>query len=75
MSNNPANDRYNPKGAWEEDYDATTFSELPEGSLFWLKTEKGNNPAFRKLDAKKALHTAQRHQIIMEQNKRVFVKI
>ena len=76
MSNNPANDRYNPQGILQNDFDETKFSSLDNGNLFWLHGDrKSNNPAFRKLDNKSALHTVSRQTIQLKENITIFVKI
>ena len=76
MSNNQANDRYNPKGLTNNDFDAIKFSALDTGNLFWLHGDRvQDNPAFRKLDERSALHTKSRQTIVFKSNTGVFTKI
>ena len=58
MANNQAQDRYNPPGIGEGDYEQTSFGELTNGELIWLKTDRGDdNHAYRKMNDFQALNT------------------
>ena len=76
MSNNQASDRYNPQGILVDDFDTMKFSALDVNNLFWLHGDrKENNPAFRKLDERSALHTVSRQIIPIKPNLGIFIKI
>ena len=49
--NNQAEDRYNPPGLSNDDFEYMKFSEVELDDLFWLKNTSGNeNPPYRKID-------------------------
>jgi len=49
--NNQAEDRYNPPGVSDNDFESMKFSEVESDDLFWLKNISGNgNPPYRKID-------------------------
>ena len=49
--NNQAEDRYNPPGINDDDFEQVRFSEIELEDLFWLKNISGNNnPPYRKID-------------------------
>ena len=83
MSNNPAQDRYNPPSVFETDWEKQKFMDLGNGTIFWLsdKPEWNDevkdyvNEAYRKLDDKQALNTS--NQIILDvlSNIDVYTKI
>ena len=53
MANNPANDRYNPPGIGQNDFDEVRFDEIEDEDLFWLNQSAGpDNPPYRKLGDK-----------------------
>ena len=51
MANNPADDRYNPPGIGQNDFDEVRFDEIEDEDLFWLNQNTGdNNPPYRKMN-------------------------
>ena len=51
MANNQANDRYNPPGIGQNDFEQVRFDEIEDEDLFWLNTDVGNNnPPHRKIN-------------------------
>ena len=79
MSNNPAQDRYNPKGTATTDFEQFRFSEIQEGQLFWrFNDARPNNTAFRKLsDARveNTLQTKSRQVVTLKANDIIYQKI
>ena len=83
MPNNQAQDRYNPPGTKGDDWEKEKFSDINNGTLFWLNTtpqwdDRANgyvNEAYSKLDDKQALNTA--NQIVLDvlSNIDVYTKI
>ena len=83
MANNPAQDRYDPPSVNDTDWEKTRYSDIGNGTLFWLsdKPEWNDNvkdyvnEAYRKLDDKQALNTA--NQIILDvlSNIEIYTKI
>ena len=59
MANNPAQDRYNPRGINSPDFEYFRFSEIPDGELVWFSTDPNSNlnHAFRKLTETTAFDT------------------
>ena len=58
MSINQAQDRYNPQGINEEDWEAHKYYDMPEGEIFYMEANRNiNNHAFRKLSDKEAQNT------------------
>ena len=58
MANNPVDDRYNPPGIGQNDFDEVRFDEIEDEDLFWLNQSVGdNNPPYRKMSAKQAHNT------------------
>ena len=53
MSNNQADDRYNPPGIGQNDFDEMRFDEIEVDDLFWMNTSAGqDNAPYRRLDEK-----------------------
>ena len=51
MSNNQVDDRYNPPGIGQNDFDEMRFDEIEVDDLFWMNTSAGqDNPPYRRLD-------------------------
>lgn len=58
MSNDSVNDRYNPPGIGQNDFDSVRFDEIEDEDLFWLNQTLGNdNPAFRKMNDNQGYNT------------------
>ena len=59
MANNPAQDRYKPRGINVPDFEYFRFSEVPTGELVWFSDDPNSNlnHAFRKLTETTALDT------------------
>ena len=58
MPNNPVDDRYNPPGIGQNDFDEIRFDEIEEEDLFWLNTTNGDdNPPYRKMNDKQGHNT------------------
>jgi len=59
MANNPAQDRYNPRGINVPDFDYIRFSEVSIGELVWFSDDPNPNlnHAYRKLTETTALDT------------------
>jgi len=59
MTNNPAQDRYNPPGVRDGDgWESGTFDSLNTGELFWLNENKNeDNHAYRKISETEAFNT------------------
>ena len=59
MGNNPAQDRYNPKGVTSPDFEYFKFSEVPTGELVWFSDNPNSNlnHAHRKLTETTAMDT------------------
>ena len=43
MANNPVDDRYNPPGIGQNDFDEMRFDEIEVDDLFWLNQSTGDN--------------------------------
>ena len=48
--NNQAEDRYNPPGVGNDDFEVMKFSDIEDDDLFWLKNGGADNPPYRKFD-------------------------
>ena len=49
MANNQAQDRYNPKGVSDEDWESHKYYDMPDGEIFYLEANRNeNNHAYRK---------------------------
>ena len=58
MANNQAQDRYNPQGVSDEDWETHKYFDLPNGEIFFLEMIRNtNNHAYRKHSDKEALNT------------------
>ena len=58
MANNPVDDRYNPPGSGQNDFDEVMFEEVEDEDLFWLNTSNGdNNPPYRKINENQGHNT------------------
>ena len=58
MANNPVDDRYNPPGIGQNDFDEVRFDEIEEEDLFWLNQSTGdNNPPYRKMNDTQGYNT------------------
>lgn len=83
MTNNPAQDRYNPPSVAGIDWEEVKYYDMGNGTLFWLSDKPEwnddakayTNEAYRKLDDKQALNT--KNQVILDvlSNINVFTKI
>tara|TARA_Y100000401_G_C8252857_1_gene189121 strand:+ start:471 stop:704 length:234 start_codon:yes stop_codon:yes gene_type:complete len=77
MAINQANDRYNPKGVSEEDWESHSYFDLPEGEIFFMEaTLNTNNHAYRKHSDKQALNTKMQtvHEVV-DSKMTVYTKI
>ena len=73
MANNPVDDRYNPPGIGQNDFDQVRFDEIEDEDLFWLNQSTGdNNPPYRKMNNKQAHNTRDGIVYDFEYNKIVF---
>ena len=76
MANNQAQDRYNPQGVSEDDWEPAKYADLSEGAIFWLNTERNDsNEAYRKLDEGSCMNTKNQIKLDVLSNIDVFVKI
>ena len=58
MANDQANDRYNPPGIGQNDFEQVRFDEIEDEDLFWLNTSVGeNNPPHRKINDNQGYNT------------------
>ena len=76
MANNPSQDRYNPQGINEEDWESHPYFDLPEGEIFYMEANRNsNNHAYRKRSDKQALNTKMQtiHEVLS--NMTVYTKI
>ena len=76
MSNNQAQDRYNPQGVNAEDWEAHKYYDLPDGEIFFMEANRNpNNHAYRKHSNKEALNTKVRtiHEVLS--NMTVYTKV
>ena len=64
--NNPAQDRYNPRGVNSPDFEYFRFSEVPTGELVWFSDDPDSNlnHAHRKLTETTVMDT--KTQVIQE---------
>ena len=75
-TNNQANDRYNPPGTAQPDFEEYNFEDLEQGELFWLNTEKSdNNHAHRKLSDTEALNVKAQEYVQFGRHANVFYKM
>ena len=73
MSNNQAQDRYDPPEAGgEQDWDPIMYNDMPDGEIFY--TEPYGDP-YRKVDDKSAINTRKQTTHDIENNFQVFVRI
>ena len=57
-TNDPANDKYNPPGIGDNDFEPMRFDEIESEDLFWLNESVGDtNPAYRKMNDKQGYNT------------------
>ena len=76
MANNPAQDRYDPPGIRDLDYEQTIFDELNQGELFWLNTERSDdNHAHRKISETEALNVKLQEVMKFNRHQNVFYKM
>ena len=58
MANNQANDRYNPPGIGQNDFDRVRFDEVEDDDLFWLTQSTAmDNAPYRKLNERQGYNT------------------
>ena len=75
-TNDSVEDRYNPPGIGQNDFDEILFEEIEDEDLFWLNTTNGdNNPPFRKINTKQGHNTRtgivkdfERRQIVFQRS-------
>ena len=77
MSNNPAQDRYNPRGVGKTEYDTMKFEEVAYGTLWWPynTTNDPENQAFRKIDEATAMNTKTQEVLSVHKYRVVYQKI
>ena len=76
MAINQAQDRYNPQGVNEEDWESHKYFDLPNGEIFFMEaTKNGNNHAYRKRSDKEAFNTKMQtyHEVLS--NMDVYTKL
>ena len=76
MAINQAQDRYNPQGVNEEDWESHKYQDLPDGEIFYLEMSRNtNNHAYRKHSDKEALITKMQtvHEVLS--NMDVYTKL
>ena len=75
MSTNQAQDRYNPPGTSEIDFERFSFGELEVNELFWLsESSSGENVVHRKVNQNEAQQLKTREIISFKPNLKVFQK-
>tara|TARA_B100001094_G_scaffold223046_1_gene217134 strand:- start:69 stop:299 length:231 start_codon:yes stop_codon:yes gene_type:complete len=58
MVNDSVNDRYNPPGIGQNDFDRVKFDEVDDEDLFWLNENVGSsNPPYRKMNSNQGHNT------------------
>jgi len=75
MSNDPANDRYNPPSNLSDDFNEYKFDDILEHDLFWLNTNRTNNQVYRKINESQAMNLKTRETISFGKIETVFQKI
>ena len=66
----------NPGQVGEDGYELAKFSDLNQGELFWLNTEKSdNNHAYRKISDTEALNVKLRTTSVFNRHYQVFYKM
>ena len=75
MSNNQAQDRYNPPGTSKIDFERFNFGELEVNELFWLsENQNEQNVVHRKINQNQAQQLKTREVISFKPNLKVFQK-
>tara|TARA_R100001082_G_C4254322_1_gene112824 strand:- start:107 stop:337 length:231 start_codon:yes stop_codon:yes gene_type:complete len=76
MSVNQAQDRYNPQGTTEEDWEMHKYQDMPDGEIFFMEMNRNeNNHAYRKVSNTEALNTKMQtvHEVLS--NMDVYTKL
>ena len=73
MSNNQAQDRYNPPGTTEIDFESFRFGELEVNELFWLtENQSAQNVVHRKINQNEAQQLQTREIVSFKRNQELF---
>ena len=75
MSNDPAQDRYDPPSSMVTDFDELRFMDVPVYDLFWMNKSRGDNPAHRKVDETSGMNTKTREVETYNNDTVVYQKI
>ena len=76
MSINEAQDRYNPQGVNDEDWESHKYEDLTDGEIFFLNnTRSEDNHAYRKISDKEALNTKMQTYHDVLSNMEVYTKL
>ena len=68
--------KYNPPQVGDNEYETAKFSDLNQGELFWLNTQKSDeNHAHRKISETEALNVKLQTVITFNRHKKVFYKM
>tara|TARA_A100001011_G_C14209377_1_gene799212 strand:+ start:135 stop:365 length:231 start_codon:yes stop_codon:yes gene_type:complete len=75
MSNNQAQDRYNPPSTTKIDFESFRFGELEVNELFWLvENQSAQNVVHRKINQDEAQQLQTREIVSFKRNLKVFQK-
>ena len=76
MSNNQAEDRYNPPSATSIDFDEMRFRDVPVEELYWPTNRNSrDNICHRKIDENSGMNTKTRQVVEVPLNTFVYQKI
>ena len=76
MSNNQANDRYNPPGTSNLDWDERYFTDVDVGEVIWMNKSPNQeeNCSHRKLDENTVGNLCTRTMYQVDGNTKVYIK-
>ena len=74
MPNNPAQDTYNPDGIGSE-FEEHIFSEVNEGEIFRLNSDKNDQSIYRKENETQAIDVKQRVMHNITPNTKIYITI
>ena len=76
MSNNQAEDRYNPPSATSIDFDEMRFRDVPVEELFWPTNQNSKaNTCHQKIDENSGMNTKTREIVKISLDVKVYQKI
>ena len=76
MSNNQANDRYNPPGTAQPDFEEYSFEDLEQGELFWLnKNPDGMKNVVHRKVGNQGLHLKEQKTVFIQAKTKVYQKV